>query len=886
MALSSTGASAHGSSTEAASVEATQRRGVLLDTRAYQDLAPLRLPPKLRDRVTKAQRRAAAEKDGVSIFTAAETASAQQKEIDGLDKPAGAEKRHLPDVVLAHKMREFEAKTHANALFVDPLETQLSRLSLEDKERVMTHMQSKIQAIVAKVELLYHQVKGEMDAHGVFDTAANAQRAQALCLVELQKRCRLDKLRDEAMREVLGSSGEHDDDRLLSQMEGKLNQLLQAKTLARAKATEEEAIKTTQGMRSRPSTKHMKRELGASKRKIPATSVNNQKGGNAEPPTAFPTKQDGQVDVPDVGRGEDSLLTRHPHIVHVIQQLAMYGGQPPASTNSTEGTGVEVLSGDENSKAGSVQDVWNDRSASYQTIARRVSNELFSRHERWRWDTTQHFHPQSRSQPLSTALTTRLRIQHGGTSVLSKQRNDEDEDKDSNVDKQKKLQAEYQQLQTRITQRLQVLQTTQQRSRLAESSSLRAFTAPSSNTRVVNTTPPVQRAVTASETPPPQVCPVVLGTSASAPTLSGRLRPGQQPVDQTEELRRSFLDRRLPNAIHTATINRSQHRHTRHRDSLIGAPVAMDMAAPGHHSNARLEERRNSAQTWTWHTASRLEVPETLAEGDSTESDDDDASSASSDEDDHDEARDGLGRVLEEDIEDASTRNGDEDDVDSESDTHSSSRFFSMESARSLASTINPQRACHRKNKKRGRHSQRLGNVAGPHGSRLVSRFSHTSNASSLNASTHSSANAYVLQQRLEELWRVLEFPFSTKLLMLEKYAAIQGGEALQRALSVWEAAAEMVVVREKLRTLQSEFAEHRQVKHDDLLKPNDWLYLVTQDVDVPKQTSHLSTKNLMEWIDAHMDDVTQRCEQLGQQLKVTTGEELSFQGQRYPSRV
>ncbi|GAB9474914.1 hypothetical protein Gpo141_00012029, partial [Globisporangium polare] len=44
-------------------------RSVMIDTRASQSLEPIRLPHTLRDRIDKAQRRAAAAKDGVSIFT-------------------------------------------------------------------------------------------------------------------------------------------------------------------------------------------------------------------------------------------------------------------------------------------------------------------------------------------------------------------------------------------------------------------------------------------------------------------------------------------------------------------------------------------------------------------------------------------------------------------------------------------------------------------------------------------------------------------------------------------------------------------------------------------------------------------------------------------------
>lgn len=49
-------------------------KNALIDTRASQSLEPIRLPTKLRDRIEKAQRRAAAAKDGVMHSESGEAA--------------------------------------------------------------------------------------------------------------------------------------------------------------------------------------------------------------------------------------------------------------------------------------------------------------------------------------------------------------------------------------------------------------------------------------------------------------------------------------------------------------------------------------------------------------------------------------------------------------------------------------------------------------------------------------------------------------------------------------------------------------------------------------------------------------------------------------------
>ncbi|KAG9402670.1 hypothetical protein AC1031_007278 [Aphanomyces cochlioides] len=55
------------------------------------------------------------------------------------------------------------------------------------------------------------------------------------------------------------------------------------------------------------------------------------------------------------------------------------------------------------------------------------------------------------------------------------------------------------------------------------------------------------------------------------------------------------------------------------------------------------------------------------------------------------------------------------------------------------------------------------------------------------------------LQRRLEAVWTQLAMPYHLKLNMLEKYASHDGAEALHSAISLWESAADAVVLRETL---------------------------------------------------------------------------------------
>ncbi|OQR85838.1 hypothetical protein ACHHYP_11307 [Achlya hypogyna] len=158
------------------------------DGRASQLLEPVRVPPKLQERLEKAQRRLL-----------------NKDEFFFESKPTSAtSKKHLPDVILRNKMMAFEAKWKCKSktsLYYDPLDTSLDRLSVEDRDQVMNRIQTKVEEITEAVESKYRRKKEALDEQGVFDDGINARRVQAMCLVELQRKCNIDRIKETVLEE-------------------------------------------------------------------------------------------------------------------------------------------------------------------------------------------------------------------------------------------------------------------------------------------------------------------------------------------------------------------------------------------------------------------------------------------------------------------------------------------------------------------------------------------------------------------------------------------------------------------------------------------------------------------------------------------------------------
>jgi hypothetical protein len=77
-------------------------------------------------------------------------------------------KYHLPDVILGHKMRDFEAKPNQSAIQLDSLDNTLNKLSIEAKEKVLTKIQEKIQTITEEVNQQYTRINEEFNSHVTF----------------------------------------------------------------------------------------------------------------------------------------------------------------------------------------------------------------------------------------------------------------------------------------------------------------------------------------------------------------------------------------------------------------------------------------------------------------------------------------------------------------------------------------------------------------------------------------------------------------------------------------------------------------------------------------------------------------------------------------------
>jgi hypothetical protein len=850
--------------------------------------------------------------------------------------PASGEaggKMHLPQVVLRHKMREFEAKMNASSVLADPLDTGgvLSRLSIEDKERVMARMQDKIRAITDEIEANFTRIRREMDANGVFDEAANLQRAQAVCLVELQRRCRLDKLRDEAVNEILGVNKNASGTRKMSSaflglglsiektstklMEKNLSSLLcgpEHHSLARDSNTQ----------RRSPNGKEMQRaRLIDSRRQkratvLPKIAANARESATAPAAASSPTRETTapatsspgrrvkrggkgesseaeQLNASDTATGAaDEVWTRHPHVLHAIQSLN--SGKEPikgnaSSNSSARGNGeLEV----ESDRRLSSAEEWQERSDSYRVIAERTTGELWRRTDRLRWDSTGHFSvstvftlPSELQKRLEAQQNRLLRGGHQDAEEREKREREASADESLALLRQRTAQ-EYATLQAQVIERLDkwnrqrvpsstTAATARRKQRQPQHSSpgregsetplLASSTAPMEQSDTVKTpsSAGLSRPASTSElrlthepainesTKPPtdrseRLDLPSLSASASLPVLeppspspASLLALGARPGTRH---RLSLLERRLlasqqpelaANNQDGVLGQRGSLRPSRRgfrRESRIGAPPPVaDFSTFGRHSDARMAERRYSAQTWVWlasvstNAAEQNDSNEDTSDEDGEELDDMLLEEGDEDEDGEEEGtgegddrlghtqlratRSGLSAL-------GTSRDGsrglsEADEEDARSMASWSSHVpQSARSAVSIATTV------------MSTTSKRTANAgAGPNSSsrrrRASKRRVSGSGKSGRGSGRHTtlSGDALSLHTRLEGVWKILEFPFSHRLLMVEKYAElVEDSSALERALTFWEACARAVGVRERMKAALVEFADRQEV--------------------------------------------------------------------------
>lgn len=599
-------------------------------------------------------------------------------------------------------------------------------------------------------------------------------------------------------------------------------------------------------------------------------------------------------------RGDDALA-RHPHIAQVLQQMASGAfAMPSASTsssrsthnsnsNSTGGGGSSSLVDmEDSSHPKSAAEQWSDRSKSYQTIAARAAEALHNRTKRLRWDSLGHFTLRTVSAsaagakpPISEVLYRKLVSQC--KSVLMDKRLAEEEKTgrasaresstvDSSETRKKASDQQYASVQEQIRSRLQ-----REKKKMVSSSAK----ASRGKQTAGLTGSKAQVTAVVLPTPSKSVVSALLGSSASAPTLTtestrpvleiitGSPAPAQLGIsysisdlhgdgDPTTTIKRASLVRGSRDVARNSLIEQrlgpSQSRSRRFRkESLIGAPVLTDFSTIGHHSNARMEERRYSAQTWAWHHPSSLSHrnggPESLDEeqGDEDDDDDDDTFGDTIDEEDGDE--------------DASEafNDGDRSSRDFENDTddgassvaHSS--FYEPDTARSsrsIATLVHAGSSSTARKKKLKSRRSKL-----PHQQGSSSNLLHHYTAGQ-------SASSMALQARLEEIWKALEFPFSHKLLMLEKYADLQDADTFQSALTSWEKVAEVVLLRERLKFALGEFEEHQEVKAPSRLSGSEWMFLRSLHIETPSEGVYhaMSSQAFVEWVCSYTSEQLQWC--------------------------
>lgn len=844
-------------------------------------------------------------------------------------------KMHLPQVVLRHKMREFEAKMNASSVLSDPLDAAgvLTRLSIEDKELVMARMQDKIRAITDEIEANFMRIRREMDANGVFDEAANLQRAQAVCLVELQRRCRLDKLRDEAVDEILGVNKSSSGGRKMSSaflVLGSSNEKTSTKRMEKnlsslLRSPERHSLaRDSNAQRRSPNGQEMRRSRPVDSRKqkrapvLPKIAADARKSATAPAAASSPSRETTTTATSSPGRrvkrggkGEssetdqfnasdpaagavDEVWTRHPHVLHAIQTLN--SGKEPikgnASTNSSarESGELEV----ESDRRLSSVDEWQERSDSYRVIAERTAGELWRRTDRLRWDSTGHF-SESTVFALPSELHKRLEAQQ--TRLLRGSDHDVEErgkrEREASADESLAL-LRQRTAQEYVTLQAQVVERLAKWNRQRVPSSTTAATARRKQRQPQHSSPGREGSdapVLASPTAPMEQLGFVkapnsagLSRPASASELSLAHEPAisdstKPPTDRSEQLdlpslsasaslpvldppspspaspltlgarpgtrhRLSLLERRLLASQQPELTGNNQDgslgqrgslrpsRRGFRRESRIGAPPpAADFSTFGRHSDARMAERRYSAQTWAWLASVDANAAEQGGPDEDTSDEDgdefDDMLLEEGDEDDDGEEEgagesdDRLGHPQLGDTKsglsalgtsiDGSRGLSETDEEDARSMASWSSHVpQSARSAASIATTVMSTTS---------KRTARAGAVpsSSSRRRRASKRRVSGSGKGGRGSGRHTtlSGDALSLHTRLESVWKTLEFPFSHRLLMVEKYAElVEDSGALERALDFWEACARAVGVRERMKTALVEFADRQEVKN------------------------------------------------------------------------
>ena len=94
----------------------------------------------------------------------------------------------MSQIIREHKMQEFET-TNITRVGADlELDEYANSLSADKAEQLSANIQQKMDELIEELDAKYHSRKQSLNEQGVFHSSVNALRAEAMCLVDVQRR--------------------------------------------------------------------------------------------------------------------------------------------------------------------------------------------------------------------------------------------------------------------------------------------------------------------------------------------------------------------------------------------------------------------------------------------------------------------------------------------------------------------------------------------------------------------------------------------------------------------------------------------------------------------------------------------------------------------------
>ncbi|OQR92144.1 hypothetical protein THRCLA_08788 [Thraustotheca clavata] len=530
--------------------ESMDLKSKLQDSRASQLLEPVRVPLKLQERLEKAQKRFMNKDDFFFDSTKGTNANT-----------TASNKKHLPDVILRNKMMAFEAKwkcKNKTSAYFDPLDTSLDRLTIEERDEVMNRVQSKVEEITEHIEAKYRKKKHDLDHQGVFDTDTNFHRVQTMCLVEIQRKCNVDRIKEQVLEAF-----EHERNPLAAKPKSRKTPLNVIDVL----------LKDVDNIEAK-GPKKLQRMLRNQNQEQPHESVqvpiNNQTADIIETKTkaeiivvVVPSTKPAPVRAMNEDLSEKkAFLNRHPQVLAVIATLRandVASKRPRRRTIVRQGD-------DAASRPVTAISEWKERPKIFMDMGVRCTMELHHRSEKQLWDFTtilpDYSELHSRLAPLLNAWKERQERKPGEANSIG------DEKCELLNDRRRRCDQEYFQRQTAIKERLR-------RDHAASA--------------------PVLPTINAVDPP-------IVHINTVAPPKENSLMEYRRALINSRPT--TLLDVRLNQLVHrkltrsistTGTINLRNHQQK--------LPV-------GHRTLARSQARKKNAMTWEWQVAAPQETKE------------------------------------------------------------------------------------------------------------------------------------------------------------------------------------------------------------------------------------------------------------------------------------